>query len=111
MGKTINATNLFLTPFFGIPLRKKPNAEYDATYREKFGHDPAYHGGPIAEGGLAANLNSIRSQLQNGTISVEQMLIRVKQLYQSLPYRETNMWPVTRDWLRLHAVDPSIIPD
>ncbi len=93
----------------GIPLRRKPDAIYDAAYREKFGHDPVYHGGSIQNGGLAANLNSIRSKLDNGTIGVGEMLIMVKELYESAPYRNTNMWPVTRDWLRQHATDPSII--
>lgn len=97
----------------GIPLRVKPNAEYDATYWDKFGHDPIYHGGTLEQGSLVQRLRQIRDRFdasQDPNRSAV-MLQEVKTLYESPPYDTMNMWKVTRDWLKQHVSDPSIVPN
>lgn len=96
----------------GIPLRKNPDAKFDAAYRGKYGRDPIYHGGTAANNGLAARLNQIKARFDSGEIPDEAGLLQeVKSLYNSPPYDTANMWSVTRDWLKQHISDPTIVPN
>ena len=101
-----------LTPGIVLPKRPKTFGPHEANYRETFGHDPIYHQGTLAEGSVVQKLADIRRRFASGEIDGERnLMLEVKALYESAPYDQAKMWPVTRDWLRQHAADPSVIPD
>ena len=57
-------------------------------------------------------LNAIRSKFDNNPqFSKEEMIREVKELYTSEPYVHANMWEATRDFLRAHSPDASVIPN
>ncbi len=54
----------------------------------------------------------LQHRFDSGDLDLSEMLDEVSGLYKSEPYSNANMWPVTRDWLKQHVTDPSIIiPD
>jgi hypothetical protein len=95
----------------GIPMRRQPDATFDVKYKEDFGHDPVYHGSAGGPDTIANRLAQIRGSLDRGAIDVKRMVDEVKDLYESPPYNSTNMWPVTRDWLKANVANSSLIPD
>ena len=76
-------------------------------YLNKFGNNPVSNG----SAGGANRLGKIRRRL-NRDGDHQGMVNAIAQLHKSPPFRELNIWPVTRDWLRAHSNFPGInIPD
>jgi hypothetical protein len=102
-----------LTPGIALPKSPKTFGAHEANYRNTFGHDPIYHGGELVEGSLVQKLGEIRRRFDDGLIEGQGrgLLNEVKALYESPPYDQAKMWPVTRDWLKSKVADPSVVPD
>jgi hypothetical protein len=96
----------------GIPIRRGPDAMFDADYFQKFGKNPVYHGSTGGPGSLANMLGVIERNLRSGQITTQQMVNQVNDLYTTPPFSDLNLWPVTRDWLRQSGTRSDIIiPD
>lgn len=96
----------------GIPIRRAPDAVFDADYFQKFGENSVYHGSTGGPNSLANRLGEIERNLRSGQITTQQMGNQVNDLYTTPPCSDLNLWPVTRDWLRQNGTRSDIIiPD
>jgi hypothetical protein len=106
-------------PGIALPTNHGVPGFNPTEYLQKFGHPPIYHKTSGSVKGIADEITNIMAGT-NGPLQTDgekkALLGKLRALYLKEPYKNANMWPATRDWLRkeLHQAGMNaaeIVPD